>query len=292
MQRSVGTITGGCLFGVLGNCRRAGAFQQISRSFHLAIVGTRTKFRVEQESFNPDSRDAPHLFGLGLREMLADEITSDLRATRAAALAQAKKFGHPITLPLLSKGISYGSITANPSGSLDTSAVVGVDNDLRVRPFKAHGATISIREFAVGALHNELGMEAPDPDLRIASKGGRVVTPSGMVLDGSQDRIEAPPVNSAADDGDGDGVTNEVPPSLVDYLEFYLLNYFKPGSLQQTASTRRGREIFQRIGCGSCHRSDLWIERDRRVADVNTVYDPEQGIFNTLFATARRALMA
>jgi len=234
----------------------------------------------------PDSRDAPHLFGLGLREMLADEITSDLRATRAGALAQAKKYGHPVTLPLLSKGISYGSITANPSGSLDTSAVVGVDTDLRVRPFKAHGATISIREFTVGALHNELGMEAPDPDLRTASKGGRVVTPSGMVLDGSQDLIEAPPLNSAGDDGDGDGVSNEVPPTLVDYLEFYLLNYFKPGSLQQTASTQRGREIFQRIGCGACHHSDLWIERDRRVADVNTVYDPERGIFNTLFATA------
>jgi hypothetical protein len=30
----------------------------------------------------PDSRDAPHLFGLGLKEMLADEITSDLRAIR------------------------------------------------------------------------------------------------------------------------------------------------------------------------------------------------------------------
>jgi hypothetical protein len=26
----------------------------------------------------PDSRDAPHLFGLGLKEMLADEITRDL----------------------------------------------------------------------------------------------------------------------------------------------------------------------------------------------------------------------
>src|SRR5215470_16564469 len=77
----------------------------------------------------PDSRDAPHLFGLGLKEMLGDEITSDLRATRAVALAQAKKFGHPVTLPLLSKGISYGSITAGPSGSLDPSGVVGVDTD-------------------------------------------------------------------------------------------------------------------------------------------------------------------
>ena len=38
----------------------------------------------------PDSRDAPHLFGLGLKEMLADEITTELRATRAAAIAEAQ----------------------------------------------------------------------------------------------------------------------------------------------------------------------------------------------------------
>ena len=38
----------------------------------------------------PDSRDAPHLFGLGLKEMLADEITSDLRDLRAQALAAAR----------------------------------------------------------------------------------------------------------------------------------------------------------------------------------------------------------
>ena len=29
----------------------------------------------------PDSRDAPHLFGLGIKEMLADEITAELRRT-------------------------------------------------------------------------------------------------------------------------------------------------------------------------------------------------------------------
>ena len=39
----------------------------------------------------PDSRDAPHLFGLGLKEMLADEITSDLRDLRAQALASARQ---------------------------------------------------------------------------------------------------------------------------------------------------------------------------------------------------------
>ena len=33
----------------------------------------------------PDSRDAPHLFGLGLQEMLGDEMTATLRAIRDAA---------------------------------------------------------------------------------------------------------------------------------------------------------------------------------------------------------------
>src|SRR5215472_8105558 len=83
----------------------------------------------------PDSRDAPHLFGLGLKEMLADEITSDLRAIRAAASAVAKGSGKSVTARLQSKGIDYGEITANPDGSLDTSRVQGVDPDLRVRPF-------------------------------------------------------------------------------------------------------------------------------------------------------------
>jgi CxxC motif-containing protein (DUF1111 family) len=155
-----------------------------------------------------------------------------------------------------------------------------VDPDLRVKPFFAEGSTISIREFVVGALHAEMGLEASsDPDLVTASAGGRVVTPSGMVLDGSQDKISAPP---APDRENG----NEVDPATVDYLEFYLLNYFKPAHYKQTEMTYRGRRVFLRIGCGSCHIPDLTISHDRRVADVETSYDPERGIFNSLFATA------
>ena len=37
----------------------------------------------------PDSRDAPHLFGLGLVEQLADEMTQELRAIRTQAVNQA-----------------------------------------------------------------------------------------------------------------------------------------------------------------------------------------------------------
>src|SRR6266481_1787201 len=228
----------------------------------------------------PDRRDSTHLFGLGLKEMLADEITADLRAIRDSAVAQALQGHRPVTSRLIGKGIQYGSLTANADGSVDTSAVRGVDRDLRVRPFFAEGSTMSIREFVVGALHNEMGLEASDdPDLNAARAGARVVTPSGMVLDGSKDKIEVPPPPDAHNG-------NEIDNALVDHLEFYLLNYFKPGIYKQTEATERGRFMFNHIGCASCHVPDLTINRDRRVADLETAYDPARGIFNHMFATA------
>jgi hypothetical protein len=236
----------------------------------------------------PDSRDAGHLFGLGLKEMLADEITTDLRSTRDLAVTLAEQMKRPVTLKLISKGIRYGSITGNPDGSVDTSKVQGVDADLRVKPFFAEGSTISIREFIVGALHNEMGLEASaDPELLAASAGGRVVTPSGMVLDGSKDKISAPPAPDAENG-------NEIDPAIVDHLEFYLLNYFKPGHGQPSAIADRGRKVFQKTGCASCHVADLTINHDRRVADVETAYDPTRAcapplqacFYNSLFATA------
>ena len=116
----------------------------------------------------PDSRDAPHLFGLGLKEMLADEITPDLRELRTQALAAAQKSARPSKSLLTSKGISYGTLAARPDGTVDTSRVAGVDPDLRVRPFFAHGGTISIREFVVGAFNDEMGLQAVDPELAAA----------------------------------------------------------------------------------------------------------------------------
>lgn len=227
----------------------------------------------------PDSRDAPHLFGLGLREMLADEITADLRQIRQRAIRQAKEDEESVTLALKSKGISFGSIKAKPDGSVDTSGVQGVNPDLRVRPFFAHGQTISIREFTVGALNAEMGLQSVDPDLANAHAEHVVTTPGGMVLDGTRDQIEAPP---SPDPAHG----NEIPTSLVDFLEFYLLNYFSPAIHEQTAFTDQGRTFFTQIGCARCHVPDLQINRDRRVADVETVFDPVRGIFNRLFATA------
>ncbi len=228
----------------------------------------------------PDSRDAGHLFGLGLKEMLADEMSSDLRGIRDTAVATAQAAHRPVSLKLIAKGVSFGTITGKPDGTVDTSKVEGVDPDLRVRPFFAEGSTMSIREFVVGALHNEMGLSASnDPDLAAAHSGARVVTPAGMVLDGTKDKVDGP---AAPDPVNG----NEVDTAVVDYLEFYLLNYFKPALYKQDEDTEKGRRLFDKIGCSSCHVSDLKINHDRRVADLETNYDPVHGNFNNLFAVA------
>ncbi|HSF08902.1 MAG TPA: hypothetical protein VLA60_05775 [Nitrospirales bacterium] len=78
----------------------------------------------------PDSRDAPHLFGLGIIEMLADEISQDLRQTRDQAIAKAKGRRQSVEVSLKSKGISYGNIRVNPDGSVDPSRLEGGDEDL------------------------------------------------------------------------------------------------------------------------------------------------------------------
>jgi hypothetical protein len=234
----------------------------------------------------PDSRDAPHLFGLGLQEMLADEITRDLRTIRAKAVTLATLINAPVTRTLLSKGLSFGSLTANADGTVNASGVQGINRDLRIRPFFAQGGTMSIREFLVGAFNAEMGLEAPDIDM-INAQTTEVVTPAGMVLDGRVDFVENAPVQSPEADGDADGIVNEVPVSIVDFMEFYLLNYFKPASGRPSQEATLGRILFTQIGCTSCHAANLTIDHDRRIADLETKYDPIRGNpLNNMFATA------
>ena len=69
-------------------------------------------------------------------------------------------------------------------------------------------------------------------------------------------------------------------------MEFYLLNYFKAGTGEETGRTSAGRALFKDVGCATCHVPSLTLNRDRRVADVETVFNPTQGVFNRLFSTA------
>jgi len=86
-----------------------------------------------------------------------------------------------------------------------------------------------------------------------------------------------------------DGVVDEIPVSLIDDMEFYLLNYFKPGLGRQTADTAAGLDLFKSIGCATCHVPGYILQHDRRVADVRTTYDPANAndVFNRFYAEAR-----
>src|SRR5687767_645387 len=64
----------------------------------------------------PDSRDAPHLFGLGLQEMLADEITKELRDQRQNLINEARGAGQARERALSSKGINYGILRVSAQG--------------------------------------------------------------------------------------------------------------------------------------------------------------------------------
>jgi CxxC motif-containing protein (DUF1111 family) len=198
-------------------------------------------------------------------------------------------FRRSVTLDLRSKGLRYGRIRALPDGSVDTSQVDGVDADLRVKPFFAQGGTISMREFAIGAFKAEMGLEAPDEILCAVTdpvNPQKRTSPAGFVYDPSKDHFERPPVCDRNADGDRDGVRNEIDTAVVDYMEFYLLNYFKPGTGPGSSRTRDGLNLMNQVSCTGCHVQNLPIRQDRRVADVETVHDPVRGIFNRLFATA------
>lgn len=85
-----------------------------------------------------------------------------------------------------------------------------------------------------------MGLQSPDPVLLAAHDGQAVTTAGGLVIDGSVDDPGPPPVSTPTEDGDADGVVNEVDPALVDHLEVYLLNYCKPGTYIQNDYTEKG----------------------------------------------------
>ena len=177
--------------------------------------------------------------------MLADEITADLRAIRGpgAGRRAAHRARASARASSRSKGISYGTIRAIRTAASTLSGVEASIPTCGCGRSSRHGGTISIREFVVGALHNEMGLASRRPaDLSRRRAAARVVTPAGMVLDGALDKIEAPPaLTTTTDDHDGDGVANEIPTALVDYLEFYLLNYFKPATYRTRPRRRVSR---------------------------------------------------
>ena len=186
------------------------------------------------ESVSPEfsnERNTLGMQGSGAIEMLAREMTAELQGRREAALLQAGRTGQAVSARLRAKGVGFGTLTAYPDGSVDTSKVEGVDADLTIRPFHQKGAVVSLREFSNNAMNHHHGMQA--------------VERFGAAMTGS-------------DDFDGDGVTDELTVGDMTALSVFQAALAVPGrvlpqSRAARRAVRRGERLFRDIGCGTCH---------------------------------------
>jgi hypothetical protein len=101
-------------------------------------------------------RSVTSLLGDGLLQLLAQEMTEALQATRDAAAAAAKAApGTDVTRALVAKSTSFGSITVKATAegqvAIDVSRVEGVDPDLVVRAMGWKGDAPLVRNVTAGA---------------------------------------------------------------------------------------------------------------------------------------------
>jgi len=182
-----------------------------------------------------NERNTNHLFGSGLVELLAREMTADLFKLRDQALLTSALGTEPITQNLQSKGVSFGHLIVYPDGRVDTSRISGVDHDLVIRPFSHKGVMTSLRQFTVNALNHHHGMQATE---RFGNRW------------------------TGTNDFDEDGVEQEISAGDVSALVAWQATLeppitFSPATADWQAAATRGRTRFDNIGCTGCHKAYL-----------------------------------
>ncbi len=178
-----------------------------------------------------NERNTNHLFGAGLIELLAREMTSDLHAIRRLALRTARKLRRSVTKRLVTKGVDFGAITAHAEGIVDHDQVRGVDSDLVIRPFSHKGVIVSLRQFTINALNHHHGMQAVE---------------------------RFGPRWTGSNDFDGDGHTTEISPGDVTALVAWQATrpaptMSIPTDPQWRRMATRGSKVFDQANCASCH---------------------------------------
>lgn len=179
-----------------------------------------------------NSRATTGMFGAGYLEMLARQMTADLQAIRDG-------LGAGQSAPLLSKGVSFGTLTRNVDGSWDLSGVEGLaDPSVRstgagdppkliVRPWHQASAVISLRQFTNNAMNHHHGMQ-------------------------SSERF------GAGVDADGDGFVDELTRADVTATTVWQATLPVPGRLipsndEIEDAILNGEAKFAAIGCNRCH---------------------------------------
>ncbi|HEV8716141.1 MAG TPA: di-heme oxidoredictase family protein [Candidatus Binatia bacterium] len=200
-----------------------------------------------------NSRATLGMLGAGFIEMLARQITAELQAIRDAT-------GPGQSRPLISKGISFGTIARAPNGTWDVSGVEGIaakslvptdpqgKPSLVIRPFHQAGAVVSLREFTNNAFNHHHGIQASE-------RFGRGTDP------------------------DGDGFVNELTRADVTAATLFQATLAVPGrvipndpELEQAVVV--GEQRFADIGCATCHIPSLPLDKAGWVFTEPNPYNP------------------
>ena len=189
-----------------------------------------------------DLRSAPALLGVGPVQRLAQEMTQELAARRADAVARAYAGGVAVTLALTAKGLTFGELTVTPDGRVDVAKVTGVAADLVVRPFGWKGHQASLRGMVREAFRLHLGMVSTVAQQRLAM--GQLTAES--YGDGGWSDIDRDTFSTEVDDG------------MASTMTAYLAQLEVPVVVPPTATLlreafARGRTVFAVLGCANCH---------------------------------------
>jgi cytochrome c peroxidase len=212
-----------------------------------ASMGARFALTDSERKGSPGAlieRNAPHLFGHGALQRLAEEMTAELWAIRDRAAAEAAASGADVTRPLVAKGVSFGTVTARADGGIDTSRVTGLlyAGDLVVAPDHWQGAVPFIRNIVDLAAHNEIGMQPVELVGEADADGDGV---SGELTVGD---ITAMTIYTAAQ------------PRPTTRVELASLGLIPPLSSRERASIDRGERAFAKAGCTECHMKRMTID--------------------------------
>jgi hypothetical protein len=179
-----------------------------------------------------NSRSTTSMAGSGYLEMLARQITEDLKAVRDG-LAPGR------STPLISKGISFGTLSRNADGSWNVDGVEGLSPlslstsgpgdppSLVILPWHQASAVVSLRQFSSNAFNHHHGIQ-------------------------STERF------GLGTDPDGDGFTDELTRADVTAVTLFQATLPVPGRVIPRnrvieEAVLLGEQLFEEIGCASCH---------------------------------------
>jgi cytochrome c peroxidase len=233
------------------------------------------------------TRNTTSLWGNGILQLLAQEITEDLQAIRDETTGAALEPGVRVDRALESKGVQYGVIAAMADSEghvhLDLSGVHGVDPDLVVRPLGWKGTVPTVRVFTVGAAAGPLSLQAEELVWKLAEKGAPGPDPDG---DGVERELSVGDVTALVVYGSA----QETPQSVE---RLAALGLVAPPSEADRARIERGREVFGEIACDSCHRPEMRLQNtvfeeptlrgnghyyDKTLAAKDAGYDPKHPV--------------